>query len=148
MPGTDRPVSALYNTEILRLATSIPHLGRLESPQATAERRAPLCGSRVTVDVNMDDQMRVSALGLKVNACALGQASAALMASHAIGRNAQELHAALDGLASFLAGQSELTGDWPGLDIFAPAVPHTSRHGAILLAFQAVADAVEQAGAG
>ena len=44
--------ATLYNAEILRLAASIPHNERLAAPMATAERRSPICGSRVTVDVS------------------------------------------------------------------------------------------------
>lgn len=65
----------LYNAEILRLAASIPHNERLTAPMATAERRSPICGSRVTVDVDMGADGRVAAVGLLVRACALGQAS-------------------------------------------------------------------------
>lgn len=135
----------LYNAEILRLATAIPHHARLESPQATAEKRSPVCGSRVTVDVMLDESGRVAALGQDVRACALGQASAALMGSHAVGRDAGELAAARDVLASFLAGERDDPGDWPGLAIFAPAVPHPARHPSIRLAFEAVAEAAARA---
>jgi NifU-like protein involved in Fe-S cluster formation len=140
------PMSApLYNAEILRLATSIPHQARLADPQATVERRSPVCGSRVTVDVRLDAEGRVAALGQEVRACALGQASAALMASHAIGHDAAELAAARDALTDFLAGEREDPGDWPGLEIFGPARPHRARHPSIRLAFEAVAEAAEQA---
>ena len=81
-----RPVAdALYNRDILRLAASIPHLRRLDAPQASAARRSPVCGRVVTVDIVVDEQGRVAALGQAVSACALGQASAALMAAHAVG---------------------------------------------------------------
>ena len=83
--------TALYNRDILRLAASIPHLGRLEAPQASATRRSPVCGSIVTVDVVTDEAGRVAALGQEVKACALGQASASLMGAHAVGRTAAEL---------------------------------------------------------
>jgi NifU-like protein involved in Fe-S cluster formation len=140
------PMSApLYNAEILRLATSIPHQARLADPQATVERRSPVCGSRVTVDVRLDAEGRVAALGQEVRACALGQASAALMAGHAIGHDAAELAAARDALTDFLAGERADPGDWPGLEIFGPARPHRARHPSIRLAFEAVAEAAEQA---
>ncbi|HEY0085283.1 MAG TPA: iron-sulfur cluster assembly scaffold protein, partial [Allosphingosinicella sp.] len=92
--------TALYNRDILRLAASIPHQGRLAAPQATAEKRSPVCGSRVVVDVVLDRQDRVFALGQEVKACALGQASAALMGAHALGATAADLAAARDALAA------------------------------------------------
>lgn len=137
--------ATLYNAQILRLAATIPHQERLSDPHGTSERRSPICGSRVTVDVALDAEGRVRQLGQLVRACALGQASASLMGAHAIGRTAGDLAAARDALAAFLAGERDDPGDWPGLDIFAPARPHTARHASIRLAFEAVAEAVAQA---
>jgi NifU-like protein involved in Fe-S cluster formation len=137
--------AALYNSTILRLATSIPHQARLVDAHASAERRSPICGSRVIVDVRLDAEGRVVGLGQEVRACALGQASAALMGEHAIGRSLDELDAARGALTAFLAGERNDPGDWPGLEIFAPARPHSARHPSIRLAFEAVAEAVRTA---
>ena len=137
--------TALYNRDILRLAASIPHLGRLAAPQASVEKRSPVCGSRVVVDLVLDGEGRVAALGQEVRACALGQASAALMGASAIGRSAAELAAARDALAGFLAGRRADPGDWPGLDVLSGAQPFTARHASILLAFEAAAEAAASA---
>ena len=93
MGGVNAP---LYNKEILRLAASIPCQERLDAPMASVEKRSPICGSRVTIDVNVDGEGRVSELGMLVRACALGQASSSLLAAHIIGKNAQEIAAARD----------------------------------------------------
>lgn len=140
--------ATLYNTEILRLAASIPNLGRLAAPAGTAERRSPICGSRVTVDVEVDAQGRIAALGVEARACALGQASAALMGGHAIGRSLSEVIETREALAGFLAGERDDPGSWPGLDIFLPARPHSARHPSIRLAFEAAEAALAQALAG
>lgn len=137
--------SALYSRDILRLASSIPHLGRLEHPQASVEKSSAVCGSRVAVDVALDGEGRVTELGQEVQACALGQASASLMGAHAVGRTRAELEEARDSLAAFLSGQSERPGDWPGLDVFAEARRVPARHGSILLAFEAAAEAAAKA---
>lgn len=131
----------LYNTQILRLAASIPFHGRLASPMASVEKRSPVCGSRVTVDVNVDDAGRVSEVGLLVRACALGQASASLMGAQVIGRSAEELAAARDALTAWLAGERDHVPDWPGFELFVPALPHSARHASIRLAFEAAAEA-------
>ena len=135
----------LYNRDILRLAASIPHQRRLDEPQASVEKRSPVCGSRVAVDVVLDERGRVSALGQEVKACALGQASASLMGASAIGRGSDELAEARDALAGYLAGRRDDPGDWPGLDIFREARRFSARHPSILLAFEAVADAAAEA---
>ena len=131
----------LYTRDILRLAATIPNLGRLAEAEASVERRAPVCGSLIIVDVALDEAGRVVALGQEVKACAFGQASAALMGGHASGRTPAELAEARDALAAWLAGTSDDPGAWPGLDILTPARRLTARHGAILLPFQAVAEA-------
>lgn len=137
--------TTLYSRDILRLAASIPHLGRLADAQASVERKSMVCGSRVIVDVRADGDGRVAAVGQEVTACALGQASAALMGRHVIGRAPGEIAAARDALAAYLAGTREDPGDWPGLEAFAEARRFTARHAAILLAFEAAADAAAKA---
>lgn len=136
---------ALYNTEILRLAASIPHHERLRHAAATSEKRSPVCGSRVTVDVNLGEDGRVAEVGLLVRACALGQASASLLASEMLGRTPEELATARDALTAWLATGGGDPPDWPGLAVFAPALAHTARHPSIRLAFEAAADAAERA---
>jgi NifU-like protein involved in Fe-S cluster formation len=137
--------AALYNRDILRLAASIPHQRRLERPQASVEKRSPVCGSQVTVDVVVDGQGRLVELGQEVRACALGQASASLMGAHAIGRSGAELAVARDALAGFLAGKRDDPGEWPGLSLFSEARSFAARHKSILLPFDAVAEAVREA---
>lgn len=137
--------AALYNTQILRLAADIPHHARLDQPHATSERRSPICGSRVTVDVAVDEEGLIVAIGQEVRACALGQASAALMGAHVLGHSADELATARDALAAYLAGERDDPGEWPGLDLFGPARPHSARHASIRLAFEAVAEAAARA---
>jgi NifU-like protein involved in Fe-S cluster formation len=132
----------LYTPEILRLATSIPHLERLAAPQGSAERRSPICGSRVTVDIVLDAQGRVAELGLAVSACALGQASAALMGRNALARSRLEASAARDALKAYLNEEADTPGDWPGLEVFAAARAYPARHAAILLPFDALNDAM------
>jgi NifU-like protein involved in Fe-S cluster formation len=139
--------AALYNRDILRLAASIPHQQRLEQPQASVEKRSPVCGSRVTVDVVLDGDGRITNLGQEVSACALGQASAALMGAGAVGRDSRELAEARDALASFLSGGRQDPGTWPGLDILAGARPFPARHPSILLPFEAAAEAAARAAA-
>ncbi|MFA5963951.1 MAG: iron-sulfur cluster assembly scaffold protein [Sphingomonas sp.] len=134
----------LYNAEVLRLATSNPCDTRLTDPMGSAERRSVLCGSRITVDVDLDDAGRVGAIGMQVSACAYGQASATLLARHAVGRSASELTAARDAIAHWLAGEGAIP-DWPGLAALAGVVPYSARHGAVRLPFEAAADAVNAA---
>jgi NifU-like protein involved in Fe-S cluster formation len=135
----------LYTIEILRLAASIPHLGELKEAQGRAELRSPTCGSTVSVDVRIDEGGHVVELGQRVEACAFGQASAALMGAHAIGRQAPEVEAALSDFSAWLGGSREDPGDWPGLMALAPARSRRARHGAILLPFRGLLAAIQAA---
>ncbi|MBB4631778.1 iron-sulfur cluster assembly scaffold protein [Sphingosinicella soli] len=135
----------LYNTAILRLAATIPHQTRLESPQGTSRKVSPICGSRVTADVVLDAAGRVAAFGQEVRACALGQASASILGSSVLGRSTPELRAAHTALASFLKGEGSVPDSWPDLEIFRPAQAYKARHPSILLAFDAAASAAEEA---
>jgi NifU-like protein involved in Fe-S cluster formation len=134
----------LYNTEILRLAASIPHHQRLPDPHATSEKRSPVCGSRVTVDVALDGAGRVAEVGLLVRACALGQASASLLGQAILGRTPADLAAARDALGRWLAGEGDVP-DWPGLALLTPARDYPARHPSIRLAFEAAAEAAATA---
>jgi NifU-like protein involved in Fe-S cluster formation len=135
----------LYNMEILRLAASVADRPRLDVPQATVERRSPTCGSRVIVDLTLNDDARVDGFGQEVRACALGQAAAALLGQHVMGCSAPEIAGAARALRAFLVGERDDPGAWPGLEIFAPARPHSARHASILLAFDAAAEAAQRA---
>lgn len=134
----------LYNEQILRLAASIPHHERLAHAMATAEKRSPVCGSRVTIDVSVDSQGRVSEVGMMVRACALGQASASLLATSILGKTPEELAAARDALTAWLAREGGAPG-WPGIAVFTPALDYTARHPSIRLAFEAAAEAAAAA---
>jgi len=134
----------LYTPDISALAIGNPYPERLTDAHGSAERRSPICGSRVTVDVRLGEDGRVAALGTQVRACLLGQASSTLLARHAIGRSVEELAATRDALTQWLAGAGEVPS-WPGIDIFTPGLKLTARHPSIRLAFEAAVEAAEQA---
>jgi len=80
----------IYNKRIIELAGNIPRLGRLAEPDASATAHSKLCGSTVKIDLRMDGPV-VTDFAHDVKACALGQASSSIMASHVVGSTAQEL---------------------------------------------------------
>ena len=132
----------LYTTEILRLAASLPEPVTLDRVDGSAEERSPTCGSTVRTEVRLDGEGRILALSQRVQACAFGQASAAILQNGARGRTTDEISRASDELSAWLAGSREDPGSWPGLDALAPARSRRSRHGAILLPFRALLSAM------
>ena len=133
----------LYTTEILRLAASLPEPAKLQRIDGSKTERSPACGSTVTVEVQMKDG-RVGALSQQVQACAFGQASAAIVAKGATDRDLGEVRVALEQLEAWLGGNRDEPPAWPGFDALAPARSRRSRHGAILLPLRALAAAMER----
>lgn len=132
----------LYSGQILALAADIPLTGRLENPQATVKRRAPLCGSTVTVDVSMDAG-RISAFGQDVKACALGQAAASVVASSIIGRTPDEICTARDQLIAMLRSNGPAPdAPFDTLKVLEPARDYKNRHDSIMLALEATVEAI------
>ncbi len=132
----------LYTTAILRLAGSLAEPCALEREDGQAEVRSPTCGSRIATRVQLGDG-RVAAISQQVHACAFGQAAAALVERHAVGRSREEIEAAAAQLSAWLSGEAPEPG-W-GLAALAPARSRTARHGAILLPFRALIAAIEAA---
>ncbi|MGJ8616588.1 MAG: iron-sulfur cluster assembly scaffold protein [Sulfitobacter sp.] len=141
----DTDLIKLYSARILALAADIPHLGRLDAPDATVKRRSPLCGSTVTVDVVMLDG-QLSQLGQDVKACALGQAAAAVTGSAAPGATLDQVEKARDQLRAMLK-ESGPVPDPPfeGFEVLTPAVDYKNRHASIMLSLEAVAEAMQHA---
>ena len=131
----------------LRLAASAAQMPRLDAPHASVERRSPVCGSRIIVDVTMDGGGCVAAVGMRVNACLVGQAAAHLMATGAVGRSGEDLARVRQQVADWLAGTREAAPDWPGIEALDPVRPKTGRHAAVLIAFEAAAAAAGEAAA-
>lgn len=134
---SDSDLIKLYSGRILQLAAAIPHLGRLTEPGATAKKRSPLCGSTVTVDLVMKDG-RVAEFAQDVKACALGQASAAVLGGVVLGRSLAELEAARDALSAMLKeGGPVPAAPFDGYEVLLPARDYKNRHASILLALEA-----------
>lgn len=136
-------LAQLYSGRLLALAADIPLTGRLDDPQATVRERAPLCGSTVTVDLDMADG-KVSRFAQDVKACALGQASASVLGRNVIGRTPEELNLARKELSAFLKEDGPApSAPFDELATLEPAKEFRNRHASILLALTATCKAIE-----
>jgi len=135
----------VYNRRIIELAGNIPRIGRLANPDATATAHSRLCGSTVTVDLKMDGN-KVTDFAHEVKACALGQASSSIMASHVVGSSADELRALREGVRQMLKenGAEPAEGKWADIAVLEPVRDYKARHASTLLTFDAVVDAIGQ----
>ena len=138
-------IDDLYSAKLLTLAANLPRLGRLPNAQASVEKVAKLCGSRVVVDVVVADG-KVADFAQDVKACALGQAAAAVLGAHVMGATLEELELARDGFRAMLKdGAPAPEGRFSDLSMLAPVKDYPARHASTLLAFEAAAEAVRQA---
>lgn len=134
----------VYNKRILQLAGNIPLTQRLDNPDASSKAYSKLCGSRVIVDLCMEDGV-VTDFGQEVKACALGQASSSIMAAHVIGSTAEELRTVGAQMRAMLQENGQApTGKWKDLEILEPVRNFKARHASTLLTFDAVEDAISQ----
>lgn len=137
-------IKALYNARIMELAEDIPLDGRLKEPDATASVRSPLCGSRITVDLQIRDGI-ITDYRHVVRACTLGQAAASIMARHVVGKSVAEVIRVGDALRAMLKEKQPLPADvWDDLQILTPVQDFKSRHGSVMLSFDAVKKAVKE----
>ena len=133
----------LYTRDILRLASSIPGQKTFAEMGDVRSLRSATCGSRVAMRVTLDEAGRVDIIEQAVEACAFGQAAAALVGAGAIGLNGEEAAAAVAGVECWLDG--DVAEPWPGVNVLDPARARRGRHGAILLPFRALVGAIKAA---
>lgn len=135
----------LYSGQILGLASDMPHTERLTDPDATVKKRAPLCGSTITVDLCIQDG-KVTQYGQDVKACALGQAAASVVGRAIIGCTKAEVMAGRDGLKAMLKEDGPTPpAPFEGLEVLRAAREYRNRHASILLSLEATVEAFDQA---
>src|SRR6185436_5301401 len=118
----------IYNKRIIELAGNIPRLGRLPDPDASATAHSKLCGSTVKIDLKMDGPV-VTDFAHDVKACALGQASSSIMASHVVGSTAAELRELRETVRKMLKENgSPPQGKWADIALLEPVRDYKARH--------------------
>lgn len=137
--------AVLYSREVLALATSLSQWPLAPELPLFGSVRSSTCGSAIDLALRTDAEGRIAEIGVRAQACAIGQASAALFAKAAKGLSLDHVLAALDQLDAWLRGGGGLP-TWPGLSAIAAAKDYPARHGAILLPWQAARDALSSAG--
>ncbi len=136
----------LYSARILALAADIPHLERLENPQGSAHKRAPLCGSTVTVDITCENG-KITQFGQDVKACALGQAAASVVGANVLGLTRADLLKAQREMLAMLKDDGPVpAAPFAGLEVLLPARAYKNRHASIMLCLDATLDALDDAG--
>ncbi len=137
-------IDDVYNAKILGFAGNIARIGRLDHPDASAKAHSKLCGSTVTVDLKMEDGV-VTDFAHEVKACALGQASSSIMASHVIGATSAELRSLRETMLKMLKENgAPPQGRFGDLKYLEPVRDYKARHASTMLTFDAVVDCIDQ----
>lgn len=141
---SDTDLFKLYSQRILALAADIPHTSPLPDAPLKATKRAPLCGSTVSVAL-ATEAGKISAFSQSVHACALGQASAAIFGAQVIGRTQAEVAKLRDELAAMLKGGPVPAAPFADYAVLQAARDYPNRHASILLAPEATLAALASA---
>ncbi|MBE5072838.1 iron-sulfur cluster assembly scaffold protein [Erythrobacteraceae bacterium E2-1 Yellow Sea] len=134
----------LYTPQLLALATQLAVFPLDREFQLTASLRSRSCGSTLSLGLDLDQDGRICAIGMKVSACAVGQASATVMAQSMMGQSVSCIMAATDEIDTWLAGKGNLP-ELSGFAVLEAAQPYHGRHEALLLPWKAACDALSNA---
>jgi len=106
----DNALRELYQEVILDHSRHPRHHGVLDSATHKAEGYNPLCGDRVIVYLQLDQEGRVADIRFQGKGCAISQASASMMTEMLKGRSQAEAERLMSGFLNLVKGQ-----DAPGL---------------------------------
>lgn len=133
--------TVLYTPQVLGLAVELAGVPLDDTLPHTGDARSKSCGSTLSLGLALDEDGRIERIGIRCQACAIGQAAAALFARGAIGLTAAQVHSARDAVAAWLAGGGPLP-EWADLEIIAAAREYPARHGAVMLPWMAACSAL------
>lgn len=135
----------LYSDRILEIAGNQPRPGRLGAPDASARKVSRVCGSVIEVDVTVSGGI-ITGYGHEVQACALGQTSAAVVASNVVGTPVGEFRRVRDEMTAMLKadGAPPVGERWADLKYLEPVREYRPRHTSTLLVFDAVCEALDK----
>lgn len=134
----------IYNSKLLELAAHIPNSTRLPAPDATVTAHSKLCGSTVTIDLSLEDDV-VTGYGQTVKACLLGQAACSVVGANVVGATTAEIHAVAGSMRRMLKENgAPPTGRFADLAILEPVRHYRARHGSVLLVFDALERAIAE----
>ncbi|WP_226635481.1 iron-sulfur cluster assembly scaffold protein [Novosphingobium profundi] len=133
--------TVLYTPDVLALAMDLAAYPLASDLPYVTEARSPTCGSQLKLGLDSGPDERIARVGISAQACAIGQASAAIFAKGAQGQSAAELTRARSEIRSWLSGEGPMPS-WPGFDTLAAVPDYPGRHGAVLLAWDAAQEAL------
>ncbi|NNF98871.1 MAG: iron-sulfur cluster assembly scaffold protein [Desulfobacteraceae bacterium] len=133
----------IYQDPIIRLSKQREHDGFLDSPDIRGTADNPLCGDRVTVELDISDGI-IRHMKYQVRGCLLTRASCANLAGMIEGVDISGIHRLRNEFNRALSSQGSDRHEFPPpVAVFSPVAPHKSRHSCLLLPYDAVIDAMD-----
>ncbi len=131
-------LSDIYNSKIMELASGISRAARLTHADATATQHSKLCGSTISVDLEVRNNI-VTDYAQTVKACLLGQAAASVMAREIVGSTVAEVRSVGATMRAMLKASGPApTGRWADLAVLEPVRAVKARQASALLVFDAI----------
>jgi nitrogen fixation NifU-like protein len=134
----------LYHEKLTQRAEAGRARGRLEQPDKSVTLDNPLCGDRVTLDLEKSDGT-VKAIGHEVKGCLLCAASAATIAEFGRNRSPAELREMAVAAKALMKDGTAVPEKFAGLRVFSPVHASKSRRDCVLLPFEALGKALDAA---
>ena len=134
----------LYHAALVARAREAFGAGRLGDAAASITVDNPLCGDRVTLDLETGDG-KVKAIGHQVKGCLLCEASAATIAAFAQNRSPSDLRDMAAAARALMKDGTPVPERFSGLDVFTPVHAAKSRRDCVLLPFEALGKALDAA---
>jgi NifU-like protein involved in Fe-S cluster formation len=136
--------AVLYTPEVLGLAIALARYPLTADLPLRGEARSKSCGSTIALGLALAADGTIARIGVRTQACAIGQAATAIFAQAAAGMTAEAIERTGGELVAWLAGEGPLP-DWPGLEGIAAVRDYPARHGAVLLPWSAATQALSTA---
>jgi NifU-like protein involved in Fe-S cluster formation len=133
----------LYNAALLKHVSGIKDQDRLTDPAASGHAVSPICGSEVTIDLDISNGT-ITAIGHDVSACALTKTVLSVLRAAGAGMDRTEIEAGQKALRALLENGETPPPPWQHLDILRPARDYTARHNSMLLPFEAMLKAFDK----
>lgn len=136
--------ATLYTPQVLGLTIELARYPLTDDLVLRAQARSKSCGSTIMLGLATGPDGAVERIGIRSQACAVGQAAAAIFAGSAVGRSAAQIEQAREAIGAWLVGEAALP-DWPGFSAILAARDYPARHGAVLLPWNAATEALQDA---
>jgi nitrogen fixation NifU-like protein len=134
----------LYHAALVARAREAFGEGRIAGAAASITVDNPLCGDRVTLDLETGDGA-VKAIGHEVKGCLLCAAAAATIAAFGQNRSPSELREMSTAARALIKDGTPVPEKFAGLRVFTPVHAAKSRRDCVLLPFEALGKALDAA---